>query len=656
MPPVNTTPDTATVISALPFSLEEDPQGGADSTYIPSCESGAYRKPLWFTYTPAAGETAFGLTFDSTDYGGDYNPTLSIWTGTIPSLTQVAGLCLSWAAPTQQQISVTPGVTYYFQFTDNHDTDAGASLTWTLALAPMASSPSGALMVSNDTANFPAVILSPVDGSLLRVIGFPAFECADILPDGTMAVAAEDGDFYIEAVRLYNATLTETASVTSIVGVNQYAISPIRTNGSDLFYVATVIGTGTRAVVHTLTSAGDVGATSWTLPSNGDTVSAMAPSRDDAILYYGSSVDSAIHRYDLVNDTALTDLVADAGLSTSIGRDMYVMADGSLLVIYHVSVGAYDARRYNTSTGALITSYTIGTTVGSSPRAALGLDDPDSFWVMTFPVGLGIGGYTRFQRFDTATGAVLTTFDVDIKDANANNDVLYGPSQSCPLLVLPLAITVASTPTVSGLSADTPGGQPSASCADTTLVITGTGFVESGIAVSATRNGTPVTVTVVTVTTTEIVATVDGGFGGGRYCVTVTNDGGGPSNQICAFLSCTPSSDERIIRRLRQSPHVSDTGERLFHNRFQVDFQPGIGTATGQGVDPQVMIQWSDDGGFTWSSERWVSIGAVGRYLSRVVLWRLGQSRDRVYRVTVSDPVVAWVLAQAFLDVFPGLS
>jgi len=61
-----------------------------------------------------------------------------------------------------------------------------------------------------------------------------------------------------------------------------------------------------------------------------------------------------------------------------------------------------------------------------------------------------------------------------------------------------------------------------------------------------------------------------------------------------------------------------------------------------QGFDPQVMLRWSDDGGHTWSSEHWASIGKIGVYGQRTFWRRLGMTlklRDRVYEVSGTDPV-----------------
>jgi hypothetical protein len=93
------------------------------------------------------------------------------------------------------------------------------------------------------------------------------------------------------------------------------------------------------------------------------------------------------------------------------------------------------------------------------------------------------------------------------------------------------------------------------------------------------------------------------------------------------------------IVRLRAAPHISKDLVRLFHSRFQLDMETGVGLSSGQGSDPQAILEWSDDGGHTWSNEHWASFGAIGNTKTRVNWRRLGRSRDRVYRIKISDPV-----------------
>lgn len=106
---------------------------------------------------------------------------------------------------------------------------------------------------------------------------------------------------------------------------------------------------------------------------------------------------------------------------------------------------------------------------------------------------------------------------------------------------------------------------------------------------------------------------------------------------------------------IRQAPHVSQGRVRQFFRRLWVDMETGVGLASGQGSDPQAMLQWSDDGGHTWSNELWASMGAIGDYKRRVEWRRLGQARDRIFRVTITDPVKR-VLIDGDLDVVAGAS
>ena len=104
------------------------------------------------------------------------------------------------------------------------------------------------------------------------------------------------------------------------------------------------------------------------------------------------------------------------------------------------------------------------------------------------------------------------------------------------------------------------------------------------------------------------------------------------------------------LRRLRSSPHISQQMDWMRYNAFQVDMQVGY---AGAGQNPQVMMQFSDDGGNTFSNEIWQSAGKTGQYTYRVRYRRLGRSRDRVFRIVVSDPIQVSIV-NAFVNVTPG--
>ncbi|KKL95841.1 hypothetical protein LCGC14_1850500, partial [marine sediment metagenome] len=78
---------------------------------------------------------------------------------------------------------------------------------------------------------------------------------------------------------------------------------------------------------------------------------------------------------------------------------------------------------------------------------------------------------------------------------------------------------------------------------------------------------------------------------------------------------------------------------RLILHSFQLDMETGLGLASGQGKDPQAMLRISRDGAHSWGNEHWVSAGKQGKFLHRAKWNRLGQARDFVLEVTITDPV-----------------
>lgn len=99
---------------------------------------------------------------------------------------------------------------------------------------------------------------------------------------------------------------------------------------------------------------------------------------------------------------------------------------------------------------------------------------------------------------------------------------------------------------------------------------------------------------------------------------------------------------QRWLRSWRALPTGQNNLMRTAQHSLQLDGESGVGLNSGQGADPQVMLQWSDDGGHTWSNEHWASMGRIGQYGHRTIWRRLGMTRklrDRVYQVSGTDPV-----------------
>ena len=107
--------------------------------------------------------------------------------------------------------------------------------------------------------------------------------------------------------------------------------------------------------------------------------------------------------------------------------------------------------------------------------------------------------------------------------------------------------------------------------------------------------------------------------------------------------------DDRPIRRVRRAPALFDGNRELTVPVFELLLEPGLGAVSGQGLEPQVALRISRDGGKTWGSERWRTAGALGRYGARVRWLRNGCGRRWMPEVVVSDPV-PWRLLGAVLQ------
>lgn len=93
-----------------------------------------------------------------------------------------------------------------------------------------------------------------------------------------------------------------------------------------------------------------------------------------------------------------------------------------------------------------------------------------------------------------------------------------------------------------------------------------------------------------------------------------------------------------------QAPPVHAWPNRLRWNTLYVDALPGVGVNTPtaqQNASPSIMLDWSDDGGRTWSAQRMVAVGEQGQRRTRIATRRLGvaPAAGRTFRVSMSAAV-----------------
>lgn len=105
------------------------------------------------------------------------------------------------------------------------------------------------------------------------------------------------------------------------------------------------------------------------------------------------------------------------------------------------------------------------------------------------------------------------------------------------------------------------------------------------------------------------------------------------------------------IERFKDMPHNSQ-GVRTFYSRFRLDCEVGVGDELGS--EPNVWIQWSDDGGISWSSSIICSLGKIGETKKQVNVTRCGSGQDRIFRIgTSANARIAF--NGAFVNAVPGV-
>lgn len=124
-------------------------------------------------------------------------------------------------------------------------------------------------------------------------------------------------------------------------------------------------------------------------------------------------------------------------------------------------------------------------------------------------------------------------------------------------------------------------------------------------------------------------------FFNGEHLVGDFEDG-----RIYALDMDTYDDDGDSILFLRRTQcNDSDGSAWNFYEELVIDMEAGVGLATGQGSDPLLMLRYSNDGGNSWSNIKTKSIGAAGEYDRLVRFGPTGRGRNRVWEISITDPV-----------------
>jgi hypothetical protein len=98
------------------------------------------------------------------------------------------------------------------------------------------------------------------------------------------------------------------------------------------------------------------------------------------------------------------------------------------------------------------------------------------------------------------------------------------------------------------------------------------------------------------------------------------------------------------VRRWRALP--KSTMAAVKYLSLTITMQTGIGVTPG--FQPQIVLKWSDDGGYSWSDPRILAAGATGQTTQVIKFNRLGMTRrfagsDRIFELSSTDPFMVTI-------------
>ena len=457
--PPNITALTAIDLAPLPASRADNAHDSDTGT----------THTLWYTYTPTAGEKVVGV------FGfGDlvtYKPLVAVFTG--PASAPATYLPAGQISVENKaiQVPVTPGVEYLFRFSPNAGNPTPAVLLVEVEKAPDVGAPVGSILITDDASGFPLSIMSAVDGDDFNVLRFEhpfaAGEAGDILPNGRIVI--EEAEDFPRTLNFYNADLTFDQQVL-YPGERAMMIRTNQTAG--LWWLLDRGGGGNPGVAYTIASDGTI----TQIATLASSAFHFVGNNDGTIGYYDdSSVARVIHRWDLLTDLALSDLVGDPSLGGI--TDILYLADDTVVVSYQ-STPTLTIQRYSLA-GATLNTYVASTrNSGTSVRLCYAIDDPISFWVFLH----NNDGTTTFQNIVAADGSLAAEIEAQTYEGGAfqaaatPTPVRFGNSFSCPIMILRggcpgSAPGEPTAPPVTPLADSPAPAPPAASAAARTLIL-----------------------------------------------------------------------------------------------------------------------------------------------------------------------------------------
>ena len=98
------------------------------------------------------------------------------------------------------------------------------------------------------------------------------------------------------------------------------------------------------------------------------------------------------------------------------------------------------------------------------------------------------------------------------------------------------------------------------------------------------------------------------------------------------------------LQRIRVTQEVNGDllgakGKRVQMSSLKIIMESGVGLIAGQGDNPRIIIEYSDDGGRSWNAGSWPRVGRLGEFTLQVEWDNLGSFYGRIFRISTTDPV-----------------
>lgn len=455
--PANNSYANALDITLLPFTIAQDPGSAVDE--------------LWYKYTGQPGDVAIGFLGELNVVWspGHYLPNVTVYAvGPAPYL---GGLNQADGAI---QVPIANTVTLYFQISNVVGTYTAGDLVNVSVLKPNYNALSdGDILINDDTNGFPAIVFN--SAGQVSFADIVAGERGAILLDGTFALQDRSSagfnpggsGVFGNNVKIYK-NLVFVADVAGVIADTDRAECVILDDRNNNFYVIQNPNVG-NPVMRTVSKLGVVGA-SWTIPSAAAISSAGIDLTRNILYLQTVNLNSSIRRFDLITSLFLSDLVAGPGADWESGKEILVMSDGSIVAKYfNESVSPNESRIYHyEDTGLLRYNKAYADSIQFVNRLAYNRGSTTNYAVW-FYISLNASGLfislvsSRFKFLSTVDGSESGIFNIQNYEIGLSTGTTYwdrvrfGPSTSCPFLVIPVVAPPTPPNVTSGIYKLVPG-------------------------------------------------------------------------------------------------------------------------------------------------------------------------------------------------------